>query len=86
MTNRNQIWTRANSLNESRCISLLQLIFPSLSYKFLQTEEGLVRTPISSKREALERIRQGLRKITEVDAGYYISLLDAKSKSSKIKY
>lgn len=86
MTNRNQIWTRANSLNESRCIKLLKTIFPSLSYTFTDTPSGIIRTEVNTKREALARIRQGLNKITEVEAGYYISILDAKPKRSQIKY
>lgn len=86
MTYRNQIWKRANQSNESKCLVLLRTIFPSLSYDFISTESGITRSEVDTKKEALVRIRMGLNKITEVEAQYYISLLDKKPKTSQIKY
>jgi len=86
MTNRNQIWKRANSSNEQKCIEILKLIFPSLYYRLVETESGVSKIEISTKDEALVRIRQGLSKITETEAAYYISLLNEKKKTSQIKY
>lgn len=86
MTYRNQIWKRANQSNEPRCLDLLRKIFPSLSYDFIATESGLTRTEVDTKREALKRIRSGLNKITEIEAQYYVSLIDKKERTSQIKY
>jgi hypothetical protein len=86
MTYRNQIWKRANQSNESKCLAMLRKIFPSLSYDFIVTESGLTRSDVDTKSEALKRIRLGLNKITEIEAQYYISLLDTKQRTSQIKY
>lgn len=86
MTYRNQIWRRANESSESRCIEILKKLFPSLSYQFTVTDSGVVRNNIETKPAALKKIRLGLNKITEVEAQYYISVLDQKKRSSQIKY
>lgn len=86
MTNRNQLWTRANALNETRCVQLLKKLFPSMSYIFTSTSSGIVRTEVATKRDALRILRQTLNKITETEAAYYISILDAKPKPTQIKY
>ena len=86
MTNRNQIWKRANDSNEARCLGILRLIFPSLSYDFTSTESGITRSLVDTKKAALKKIRLGLNGITEVEAGYYLSLLNQKQKTSQIKY
>jgi hypothetical protein len=86
MTSRNQIWKRANDYSEARCISMLKLIFPSLSYDFISTESGIIRTEVATKKDALNKIRLGLTKITEVEADYYISVLNQKKKTTQIKF
>lgn len=86
MTNRNQIWKRANDSNEARCIDILRLVFPSLSYDFIVTESGVTRTSVDTKKAALKKIRLGLNGITEVEAGYYLSILNQKRKTSQIKF
>ena len=86
MTNRNQIWKKANDSNEARCVDMLRLIFPSLSYDFTVTESGITRTLVDNKKAALKKIRLGLNGITEVEAGYYLSILNQKRRTSQIKY
>lgn len=86
MTNRNQIWKKANSSSEQRCIEILQIIFPSLSYELVYDGSIISKIQVTTKKDALKRIRQGLNKITEVEAGYYISILNQKKKPSQIKF
>jgi len=86
MTNRNQIWKRANLSSSSKCIEMLQLIFPSLSYNVITNESEISREIVDTKEEALKRIRLGLNKITEIEAGYYIEILNKKKKTSIIKF
>lgn len=86
MTYRNQIWKRANDATETKSIEILRTIFPSLSYDFTSTESGLTRSEVDTKGEALKKIRLGLNKITEIEAEYYISILDKKPRTSQIKY
>lgn len=86
MTYRNQIWKRANQGNQTKCLAILRTIFPSLSYDFMVSESGLTRSDVDTKEEALKRLRMGLNKITEIEAQYYISVLDAKRRTSQIKY
>lgn len=86
MTNRNQIWKRANESSDAKCIQILRTIFPSLSYDFATTESGITRTLIGTKKDALKKIRTGLKGITEVEAGYYLGILNQKRKTSQIKY
>jgi hypothetical protein len=86
MTNRNQIWKKANDSNEPRCLAMLRLIFPSLSYDFIATESGITRSLVDTKKSALKKIRLGLSGITEIEAGYYLSILNQKQKTSQIKY
>lgn len=86
MTNRNQIWKKANDSNEARCLAMLRLIFPSLSYDFTVTESGTTRALVDNKKAALKKIRLGLNGITEIEAAYYLSILNQKRRTSQIKY
>jgi hypothetical protein len=86
MNNRNQIWKMANSVSQNKCIEMLRLIFPSLSYQFTVTESGLSRSVVDTKQEALKQIRIGLSKITETEASHYIDILSKKNKTSAIKF
>jgi hypothetical protein len=86
MTNRNKIWKRANDSSEPACIDMLRRIFPSLSYEFTVTDSGTTRALVASKRDALKKIKIGLKGITEVEAAYYLNILDQKKKTSQIKY
>lgn len=86
MSYRNQIWKKANSSNGQACISILKAIFPSMLYEFVDTGTGISKVKVDTKNGALQRIRQGLNKITEVEAEYYFSILSQKKKTSQIKY
>ena len=86
MTNRNQIWKKANESSDAKCIQILRTIFPSLSYDFIVGESGVERTTVDTKKAALEKIRTGLKGITEVEAAYYLSILGQKRRTSQIKY
>lgn len=86
MTYRNQIWKKANSSNEQTCISMLKTIFPSMMYELIDTGTSISKVEVETKEAALRRLKQGLNKITEVEASYYVSILEQKKKPSQIKY
>lgn len=86
MTNRDQIWKRANESTEARCLAMLRTIFPSLAYDFTPSEFGITRSLVDNKDDALKKMRIGLNRITEVEAAYYISVLDQKRPTSSVKF
>lgn len=87
MTNKNQIWKRANAANEVRCLFLLEELFPSLSYEpTVESGNVVSMNKITTKEKALDKIREGLRGMTESEAESALIKLDSKKKTSGIKF
>lgn len=87
MTSKNKIWKIASSYSEAKAILLLEKLFPSLSKEIIDYEVfPPIISQVSTKEEALRRLRLGLKKITETEASYYLEKLEEKTKARSIKF
>jgi hypothetical protein len=87
MTAKNKIWRLVSSSTQPKAIAIVKKIFPSLVVEITDYDSTPpIIVEVDTKEEILHRLKLCLKKITEIEASYYLEKIEKKDKSSQIKF